>query len=55
MSDISYAALASHLQEQRNSDNIPCVKCGGDRLRPDHTGSGKCHGALMEVKPFEPR
>ena len=29
--------------EQRDADNEPCSKCGGDRLRTDFTGSGKCH------------
>lgn len=25
------------------TDNEPCPACGGDRLRPDRTGSGRCH------------
>lgn len=29
--------------EQRDRDNQPCDKCGGDRLRPDFTQSGRCH------------
>ena len=24
-------------------DRLPCTRCGGDRLRPDFTGSGRCH------------
>ena len=29
--------------EQQESDNLPCPTCGGDRLRTDFTGSGRCH------------
>ena len=32
---------AVHLVD--NHDDLPCPKCGGDRLRPDLTGSGRCH------------
>ena len=28
---------------QREADNQPCPTCGGDRLRTDFTGSGRCH------------
>ena len=30
-------------RQQRERDSLPCPKCGGDRLRPDFTGSGRCH------------
>ena len=45
------AALAASIErarEQRRIDNTPCPKCGGDRLRPDFTGSGRCHA---EARP----
>ena len=32
---------AVHLVD--NHDDMPCPRCGGDRLRPDFTGSGRCH------------
>lgn len=33
---------AEHTRRQR-IDDTPCPKCGGDRLRQDFTGSGRCH------------
>jgi len=27
----------------QRTDDEPCPKCGGDRLRTDFTGSGRCH------------
>lgn len=36
-------AAAFARAEQRDLDNLPCSKCGGDRLRTDFTGSGRCH------------
>ena len=35
--------------EQRDRDNRPCPSCGGDRLRTDFTGSGRCHAPFPEV------
>lgn len=29
--------------EQARIDKTPCPRCGGDRLRADFTGSGRCH------------
>lgn len=40
------ASLREHRAEQRKRDNEPCPKCGGDRLRTDFTGSGRCHSPL---------
>ena len=38
------AITAARLRrEQRERDNLPCPKCGGDRLRSDFTGSDRCH------------
>ena len=38
------AVTAARLRrEQRERDNLPCPKCGGDRLRSDFTGSDRCH------------
>lgn len=37
------ASLVTHRAEQSARDNEPCPKCGGDRLRSDFTGSGRCH------------
>lgn len=39
------ASLHLHREEQRARDNEPCPACGGDRLRADFTGSGRCHAA----------
>lgn len=36
--------------DQRVLDNAPCPRCGGDRLRADFTGSGRCH----VERPAEP-
>lgn len=33
---------AEHARRQR-IDDTPCPQCGGDRLRQDFTGSGRCH------------
>lgn len=30
-------------RQQQQRDSLPCPTCGGDRLRPDFTGSGRCH------------
>lgn len=35
--------IAEHQARQREIDNQPCPTCGGDRLRSDFTGSGRCH------------
>lgn len=35
----AHAAYAA----QNARDNEPCPSCGGDRLRADFTGSGRCH------------
>lgn len=51
MSDIDLmGALAASVQRarQRARDNEPCPKCGGDRLRTDFTGSGRCHAPLAD-------
>lgn len=42
---------------QRARDNEPCATCGGDRLRIDFTGSGRCHAPLAAVvgQEGEPR
>ena len=37
------------LARSRRIDNTPCPICGGDRLRTDFTGSGRCHAG-----PFAP-
>ena len=37
------ASLARAIEEQARRDKLPCPSCGGDRLRPDFTGSGACH------------
>ena len=37
------ATVAAAREQQRERDNLPCPKCGGDRLRGDFTGSGRCH------------
>ena len=37
------ASLARTIEEQARRDSLPCPSCGGDRLRPDFTGSGACH------------
>lgn len=34
--------------EQRDRDNEPCPTCGGDRLRTDFTGSGRCHAPMTK-------
>jgi hypothetical protein len=31
---------------QQRIDNTPCPTCGGDRLRPDFTDSGRCHAPI---------
>ncbi|WP_406245830.1 hypothetical protein ACI7YT_12380 [Microbacterium sp. M] len=36
-------AAAYYRAEQRDRDNEPCEKCGGDRLRTDFTGANRCH------------
>ena len=36
-------ATITAAREQRERDSLPCPKCGGDRLRGDFTGSGRCH------------
>ena len=36
-------ALQRSVERARATRNDPCPTCGGDRLRPDHTGSGRCH------------
>lgn len=46
MDTLDYGAFATHFQEQRTTDNVPCPKCGGDRLRVDYTGSSTCHAAF---------
>lgn len=33
------------VQAARQRDSEPCQVCGGDRLRQDFTGSGRCHAA----------
>lgn len=35
--------LLEAMGAQRELDAQPCPTCGGDRLRPDFTGSGRCH------------
>lgn len=37
------ASLARAREDQARRDSLPCLSCGGDRLRPDFTGSGACH------------
>ena len=37
------ASLARTIEELDRRDSLPCPSCGGDRLRPDFTGSGACH------------
>lgn len=34
---------------QRAQDNEPCTTCGGDRLRSDFTGNGRCHVARTDA------
>lgn len=41
--------VARWRQEQRRLDNTPCPDCGGDRLRTDFTGSGRCHAARADA------
>ena len=48
--DCSYPPVSRMIDEpigyratQRALDNEPCSICGGDRLRQDFTGSGRCH------------
>ncbi|MCZ4066456.1 hypothetical protein O1W71_02080 [Microbacterium sp. H37-C3] len=57
MSDDVMGALAARLHqirdEQRARDNEPCAKCGGDRLRNDFTGSGRCHAARAHTGSTE--
>lgn len=49
MSDPQYvptplaSVFFSILDSQRAQDNESCPTCGGDRLRTDFTGSGRCH------------
>ena len=38
-----YYSYLSYCANQARRDNQPCPSCGGDRLRPDFTGSGACH------------
>lgn len=37
------AELIQMAEDQQRIDNTPCPECGGDRLRTDFTGSGRCH------------
>jgi hypothetical protein len=37
------SALLLSVERARAVRNEPCPVCGGDRLRPDYTGSGHCH------------
>ena len=42
--DLAAALLESiERARQRRIDNTPCPDCGGDQLRTDFTGSGRCH------------
>ena len=41
--DQTRRVLLEARDRQRAIDNQPCPVCGGDRLRPDFTGSGRCH------------
>jgi len=34
--------------KQQARDDQPCPSCGGDRLRQDFTGSGRCHAPRRE-------
>ncbi len=48
--DLMGALEASVLRaRQRAKDNEPCATCGGDRLRTDFTGSGRCHAPIAGV------
>ena len=38
--------ITAHRAAVRARDNAPCPNCGGDRLRTDFTGSGKCHAPI---------
>lgn len=38
-----YGAIVAVMAAQRAQDAKPCPSCDGDRLRPDYTGSGRCH------------
>lgn len=40
-------------RQQRELDNKPCPDCGGDRLRPDFTGSGRCHAETGYAQSHE--
>ena len=42
-------AAAFYRAEQSDRDNEPCPTCGGDRLRTDFTGSGRCHAPRAGV------
>ena len=46
----AYLAVEAARARQLELDNEPCPKCGGDRLRTDFTGSGRCHAARENGK-----
>lgn len=39
----------------REEDSEPCPRCGGDKLRPDFTGSGYCHAPMAAFNPPQER
>ncbi len=43
--DLDSLGLGAIVQAARQRDSEPCQVCGGDRLRQDFTGSGRCHAA----------
>lgn len=43
--DLDGLWMAAIVQAARQRDSEPCQVCGGDRLRQDFTGSGRCHAA----------
>lgn len=45
MTDAAYRAAIAR------EDSKPCPRCGGDKLRPDFTGSGYCHAPMAAFNP----
>jgi len=43
------ASVEAARARQRERDNEPCPKCGGDRLRTDFTSSGRCHAERADA------